>query len=210
MFDLQRLQERTIFRIADQLYKIIAINIMTLVVALPIVTIGPAFIAGYERIRFYLDDRNEAPLVRSFLQSLKTNFLKRLLLGLVVLGVGGLLGWSWYYYYLQINNGLMFLIGLFIVSSFIFIFLMIIIQLPFVALYFPQQTIVNQLKLGLYFGLKRKLRTVTLLLLAIPSLLLIEYAMPVFAFIGVGIPIAISIKIMDEEYKKLLNRTEEE
>lgn len=201
MFNFEKLANSAFFRYTEFLYKIVCINILVLLVSLPIFTLLPALVAGYDRIRFYIEGR-EAPIFKPFFQSFKKNFWRNVLVELIVMAVGALLYWNTFTYLVQIDKGLLFRIGFLIMFIFVIFFLIMLINLPLTCLYFPTIKPMNVLKISLYMGFKIKLRTILLIFPILISIFIFNYVLPLFSFIGVGIAIYLQLKIASSPYER--------
>lgn len=188
----------------DLLSRIVFVNIAVLIASLPIITIGPAFIAGYKQIRYYVSDR-EAPLFKTFIQCFKEQFLKHVLIGLITLISSGLLLFNLWVYFNHLINSVGYVLFTYLLFLFItiiigFALLLIIVHIPLVCTYRPELKIKETIKFSLYMGLKNLLTSLGLIFIALLPLIIIRVAIPVFGFIGVGIPIWMSIRISHRIY----------
>lgn len=110
-----------------KLYSIIALNFFWILFSLPLITIGPSTVALH-RCMFSLITGKETNIFTEFYQSFKTNFVRNMMAGLIVVGFGMLLlsvrnfyfemaantSLTIYYFYIL----LVFLFGLFFVTVF--------------------------------------------------------------------------------------------
>jgi uncharacterized membrane protein YesL len=202
MFNFEKFVNSAFFRYADLLFKIVFVNVMVVIFSLPIITFIPALVAGYEQIKSFIEEK-ETPLFKSYIKSFKKNFSRNFFVGLIVMIVIGLLGLNIQSYYLQIEKGMMYIIGLYISLILLFFILIMTLHIPLSCVYFPHLNTKGILKISFYIGMKYIFTSITLLIPLVMTILLASYSFPIYTFIGIGIPIYISLKLSIRIYKKL-------
>ncbi len=203
MFNFEKFVNSSLFRYADLLFKIIIINLMIVVSLLPIITFIPALVAGYELINYYIDD-NEAPLVKSFIKAFKKNFLRHIKIELILAVIVTLLVINFKTYYSEIASGQMYVVGLYVTLVIMFFVSLMVINVPLSCVFFPNLNALRILKISFYIGIKHVFTSILLLIPVALSAALLNFVFPIFTFIGVGIPIFISLKLSLPIYKKLV------
>ncbi len=201
MFNFEKLVNSTLFRYADLLFKIICVNIMVVIFSLPLITLLPALVAGYDRIKYYMEE-NEAPLFKSFIQAFRYNFYRHFKIGLAIIVLIGLMSLNIYSYYSQIENGVVYIIGLYVSLVLLFFIVLTVVNIPLSCIFFPQLNARKIMKISFYIGIKHVFVSVMMILSFSLTYLLILYAFPVYTFIGISLPIFINLKLATRLYKK--------
>ncbi|HEY8436918.1 MAG TPA: DUF624 domain-containing protein [Haloplasmataceae bacterium] len=209
MFNFEKFTNSALYRYGDLLFKLILINLMVCMVSFLIVTLVPALVSGFECIEYYLEDR-EAPVVRHFFQTLKKNFKRHALLSLLTLSLGYFFLLMAHAYYVQLGKGWFYTLGFGVMIFVLFAYLMLLVQLPMTCVYYPKLKMRDTLKVALYMGLKHPLQTIlSIVALAIP-ILIYDYLLLLFGFVGVSLYIYLNYRLNRSAYVAIANRFEGE
>src|SRR5690606_2421369 len=178
--------------IADWVLRVLCINLLVVICSIPIVTIYPAFLAGYKLFNSYLE-KKEVPIFRGFFKFFKENFKKKLELGFLLAGaiVLGVINMTIYSSYLELNNDIISIIGYYVM-------ILLVISAVFVTLYtlpimtiYPNTNTWLMIKFAFFLSGKYIFRTVLAILIILVPFVLLAFPVTIvfFFFAGVSIPI---------------------
>ncbi len=134
-------------------------------------TIYPCIVAVTDVLRSYVIDGNTG-LLKDFFKAFGRNYLKTLLLSLILFGMIILLRNSYYYFDSLKYNAPINMVGYILTISFILIFIFLIIHLNLVIVYFKELNIIQCIKISLIIAFKDLGKTIILLLIAVASIVL--------------------------------------
>jgi uncharacterized membrane protein YesL len=183
---------------ADWMIRLILVNILVVITALPIVTFYVAFSAGYNVFADYLK-KDEIGVLRSFFNHLKVHFVKKLILGILFIFFILIFYYNLAYYeiLLRSESKTFYHIGYFVSLSLIIIFIVIFLQsfsVSYVHIKLPLRKII---KLSLLVSGKYFLLSILLIsFYFLPYWLFLgSYTMVINVFIGFSIPLVLNALI---------------
>ncbi|MDO9628707.1 MAG: DUF624 domain-containing protein, partial [Acholeplasmataceae bacterium] len=184
--------------IADWIIRIVMINIITIVLSIPIVTLYPAMSAAYNLFSDYTN-RDEPHLLSGYFQYFKKDLWKKIVLGLVFLLVMtlGYANVTYYLTYLKQESGIFYLIGYYItIVLLIAAFVIVLYSFTVVSVY-PKAKYMTIYKLSFYLAGKFFLKTVLLIIATILPffMLLAPLTALMFVFSGVSLSILLNVLI---------------
>jgi uncharacterized membrane protein YesL len=181
--------------IADWIIRLILINIMVVITALPIVTFYVAFSSGYNCFADVLK-KDEVGVIKSFINHLKTHFVKKLILGILFLLFILIFYYNMTYYekLLLHDSQTFYQIGYFVSLSLIIISFVIFLQSFAVSYVYINLPLIKLLKLSLLVSGKYFLFSIVLLsTYFIPYWLFLgTYTFVISVFVGFSIPLLIN------------------
>lgn len=205
MFNFEKFVNSAFYRYTDLIYKMIVINLLVCLVSFPIITLVPALVSGYSCLKFYLEDR-EAPIFKFFFRTFKENFIRHLILSILILGSGYFLLFVVSSYYEQIDKGLFYIIGLLVAILVVFIHIIIFSYVPLTSIYYKQAKATDILKISLYMGMKHPMHMILTLFSLLIPIFIFERLLILFGFIGVSIYIFLNIKINQRLYDSITRK----
>lgn len=182
---------------------IVSLNLLFLLCSIPIITIGAAYTAMYT-VLFRLQEGDEPDILKTFFQAFRANFRKSVLAWMMVLGMGIIL-WFNYYFVFQMQLAAAEVIRV-VLNIILLLFIMIWVYLfPVISYY--DNTMGGYLDFIVRMGIGRLPVTLLLVLVqAVPLcgiLYLAQYmtmAMLVFLCCGFSLSAYLSVKILNKYF----------
>ncbi len=187
--------------IADWVIRIIMINVLMILTSIPLITLFPSLAAGYKLLYEY-KHKNETKLFKTYFLFFKTDFMRKLQIGIILIVVL-LIGYFNVTYYVDIlreNENLFYQMGYYITFAFLFVALVITLYtLPIVNIY-PQLNLTLMMKLAFALSGKYFLRTLVLFVIhLIPfALMLTPFTSLIMVFAGLSLPMILSVLIHEK------------
>lgn len=184
---------------ADWFIRLVVLNLLIIIMSLPIVTLFHAFSAGFNTLSDY-KNRKDVKIFSTYFRYFKQEFVKKLILELIVIAVIVFCYYNGRYYIsmYDYNGQLFYLIGYYVVIALSVSCLAINLFALQVFRVVPKYKLSQILKLA--FLLAGKFFYITILVIAImlsPILLLFNYLTAlVLVFVGVSLPLYITVVIM--------------
>ncbi|VEU82805.1 DUF624 domain-containing protein [Acholeplasma hippikon] len=179
---------------ADWVIRITLINILMVICSLPILTIYPAFVAGYKLFNDYAN-KNEKPIIKTFFKYFIEDFSIKMQLGLMLaLAIGvAIFNLTIYADIAALDPSPINTIGTYVmiimVATVVFV---LIYTLPLMITY-PKTNLWLMMKFAFFLSGKYIFRTVLAVLIAlIPvALMLTPITMLLFIFVGLSTPVVL-------------------
>lgn len=192
--NFEKLMNSKINVVADWIIRIVMINILVILCALPIITLFPALVAGYNVFSDYVD-RKEVRLFPAFFDYFRNHIGKKIGFGVLILLIAyiSFTNSSYYSTVLETSPSAFFMIGYY-VTLVILALIYAMMLYTFVLFYeFPELKLGRIMKLSFFLAGKYYFITIFLVLVnAIPVLMLFTPVTSVlFVFMGVSIPLLI-------------------
>lgn len=226
-----------IFRFFDYIFRLVLINLMVIIPSflalylvslllkgeqnnivafLPLIPVVlyffPAYSAGINTVRMY-EMKMTNTLFKDFFKNFIKTYLKALIESIMITIIVFLFYNSIMFFYNNINQGLINIIGLSLSISFGIIILMIIIHLPLVSSYMEDLNVFQDIKLAVLMAFKDLLISLGIAIfigLWIGFLIMYD-ATHLFLIIGgVSLPIYLSVKLTYKKYAIVYVRTHKE
>ena len=226
-----------IFRFFDYVFRLVLINLMVIVpsflalflvslllkddtnnllIFLPLIPVVlyffPSFTAGVNTVRMY-EMKLSDTLFKDFFKNFIKTYLKSLLESVIITIFVFLLYNSISYFYNNINEGAINIIGLMLSITFAVMILMIIIHLPLISAYMPGLSVFQDIKLAVLMAFKDILISLGLALFIIlwGGILIMADPTKIFLIIGgASLPIYLSVKLTYKKYLAVYVRTNKE
>jgi len=182
--------------VADWIIRIVVINIITILLSLPIITMYPAVSASYHLFSDYVN-KDEIHIISGYYNYFKKDLWKKIVLGLVFVLVV-ILGYANVTYYLEyVNqaNGLFYLAGYYISILLLIIGFVVVLYSFTVVSVYPRAKYMTIYKLSFYLAGRFFIKTILLIFSTVlPFLLLLTPLTAVmFVFSGVSLSILLNV-----------------
>jgi uncharacterized membrane protein YesL len=187
--------------IADWVIRIIVINVLMILTSLPLLTLFPSLAAGYKLLYEY-KHKNETKLFKTYFIFFKTDFMRKLQVGIILIIVL-LIGYFNVTYYVDLlknDETLFYQIGYYITFAFLFVVLVITLYtLPIINIY-PRLNLSLMMKLAFALSGKFFLRTLLLFIVhLIPfALMLTPITSLIMVFAGLSLPMILAVLIHEK------------
>lgn len=189
-------------RFFEWLFMLVFVNILTILLLIPIVTILPAVTAMYATIKESIAEGPNKPIrayFSNFMKYSEKSFIIEIIVGLIFI-IAGISVW---YYYGKIGAGeLLSNVGFWIMFIFIVIVLMMLLHIPLLIVTFESFRARDILKTALYIAFRYLGITAIALVLLVVSIVGIVAA-PIWFLIGFSGPAYLVIKVSEPLYYRL-------
>ena len=189
----------------DWLYKLLIMNVFTLIFTCLVITFLPAVTAMNATIKY---DINETNIFKCYFSNFKRYFLKSFLIELIFLIAIGIVGYAFYFYSYSIFDidqykvfKVIFQIGIVVMLLLAIVVLLMSMHLPLLIITFEGLTVIETIKTAFYIVFRYFLTT--LILLAMFVLKLVgSIAAPIWLLVGISLPTLLGIKLTYPVYYK--------
>jgi uncharacterized membrane protein YesL len=183
--------------IADWIIRIVVINIMTIILSLPIITMYPAMSAGYNLFHDYVN-KDEVNLFRGYFGYLKKDFWKKIVLGLVfvIVVILSYYNVTAYIEYLNQESNWFYLVGYYITIVLLLGAFVIILYSFTVMNVFPKAKYITIYKLAFYLSGKYFFKTILLIISTVLPFLLLLAPLTAVMFVFSGVSLSIMMNVL--------------
>ena len=192
----EKLVNSRINEVADWIIRLIVLNVMIVFFSLAIVTIYPAFSAGYNMFNDYVSKKNPR-LFKDYYRYFKEALGKKILLGLIIVVVFllGYMNIRYYNLYLADNSTLFYTIGYYISLGLLAIWFAMTMYSIIVVRVTTKIKLLYLFKLSFFLAGKYYFRTLLIVSITIAPffLLLTPITTMVFIFMGLSIPLLLNV-----------------
>ncbi len=189
-------------RFFEWLFMLVFVNIFTILLLIPIITILPAITAMYATIKESMAEGPNKPIkmyFSNFMKYSEKSFVLELIIGLIFI-VAGISVW---YYYGKIGAGeILSNVGFWIMIFFIVILLMMILHIPLLTVTFKSFRAREIFKTSMFIAFRYLGITAIALVLFVVSILGIVAA-PIWFLVGFSGPAFLVIKVSEPLYYRL-------
>lgn len=189
----------------DWLYKLLIMNVFTLIFMCLIVTFLPAITAMNATIKY---DINDTGIFKNYFSNFKRYFLKSFLIELLFLVVIGIVGYAFYFYSYGIFDmdsyktfKIIFQVGIVVMLLLGIIVLMMSMHLPLLIITFEELTVIETIKTAFYIVFRYFLTTLILLAMFVIKVVG-TIAAPIWLLVGISLPTLLGIKLTYPVYYK--------
>lgn len=222
----KKLSNSKIFNFFDWVWRLMVLNVLTIIFSIGIITIVPAISATFKTIKDTKENYNSKiikPFISNFVYFFRDSFVFSIILVLVI-GVAGY-GLLWYDGVVGGTDGsvevmdktwyMISLISITIVFLGMIIFLMTFIQIPIILTYFNYGFLDN-IKLSFYMAFKYFLTTIMEVAVVIISVvvlfnaLFIYHLMPIWLFFGISLPLYVICVLSRRFYTFMAGESEDD
>ncbi len=99
--DIEKKTTSKVYIFFDWLYKLLIMNVFTIMSLIPIVTFFPAIVAMNATVK---NDMNEPGIFKNFFRNYKKYFLKSFFIGLILIAIVAIIGFAFYFYSYTIDQ----------------------------------------------------------------------------------------------------------
>ena len=195
--NIEKLFNSKINAFADWVIRLVMINLMVIVFALPVLTIYPAISAGYNMFHDYTTGK-EVKLISGFFNYFKQEIIKKMILG-VIIGIAivfGFLNVRYYSAVLELNSSTFYLIGYYVTLALLAILYASSLYSFVVVKVSPTIKLKNIFRLSLVLAGKFYFRTLLLVIINSSVFLLLFFAPTAMVFIFMGISIVLLLDVL--------------
>ncbi len=190
------------YRIFEWIFMLVFVNVLTILLLCPIITILPAITSMFATIKGAIVEGPNQPIkayFHNFMKYSEKSFVLELIIGLVLI-VSGISVW---YYYGKIGAGeLLSNVGFWIMILFIIIMTMMVLHVPLLIITFKSFKAKDILKTSMFIAFRYL--GITLLALALFILSIVGIvAAPIWFLIGLSGPAYLLIKVSEPLYYSL-------
>lgn len=180
-----------------KLYYIIVLNFMWILFSVPLITIGPSTVALHHCM-FYVIKGKEISVFKEFYHAFKENFVRNMLIGLIVAGFGFLLIFSQNFYIEMATSISPTIYYFYIFVAFIF-FMFLVYIFPVLDTF--DGNILELLRLSLFLSIKNLPMSILMLIIDYFIIYFCQIVIPL-VFIGVAFIVFVNNRIF---LKRVLN-----
>ncbi|MCM1260885.1 MAG: DUF624 domain-containing protein [Prevotella sp.] len=195
------------YRFFDLLYKLLVVNILTIILSMPIITIFPMLVACIATIR---NDLNEGNIIKAYFRNVKQYFVKSFVLGICLLFILAIIIYAFFFWIFQeFHQSSMEWIaqaGFVVMIICLLIYLFSVVHIPYLIIILPKLRKVDIVKTSFYMAFRYIFTTIAMVITfcIIVGLLLICVAIPgllaVWMIIGISLPIFLITKMTKPIY----------
>lgn len=198
-----------LYRFFDLLYRLLVINITTIIVSLPVITIFPAITAATATIK---NNMHETGIFKPYFKNFKQYFFRTFKMGLCLLLAFGAGIYAIYFWSTATSDSkiikIIMEIAIVVVPICLLIFTFMIVHIPLLTITFDKLTNYQIFKTSLYVSVRYFLTTLIMLLatIVVIGMLLLCLVVPgllaVWMIFGISLPLYLVIKFTMPIYYK--------
>lgn len=200
--DIEKKQNSKLYRFFDWLYKLLVMNVFTIMSILPIVTAYPAIVAMYATIK---NDMKEPGIFKIYFSNYKKYFLKSLFLGLIIIASIAIVGFAFYFYAYAIPqdsfNEIVFQMGVAVMILLAIVIIMLSVHIPLITITFNALSVMEIIRTSFFISFRYFITTLILFVMFVLSIVGI-IALPIWFLFGVSLPTLLGIKFTSTVYYK--------
>lgn len=200
--DIEKKVNSKAHRFFDWLYKLLVMNVFTIMSVIPIITAFPAIVATFATIK---NDMKEPGIFKNFFHNYKKYFLKSFLIGLIIIGALAIACFAFYFYAYAIPqdnlNKIIFEMGIAVILILIIIIIMLCSHIPLIIITFNSLSISEIIRTAFYISFRYFISTLILFGMFVVSVIGV-IALPIWFLFGVSLPILLGIKFTQAIYYK--------
>lgn len=193
---------------SDWIIKLVLINVLIILTSLPVITIFPAFIAGYGLLKKYYEGENE-PVIKGYYKLFMQNFKKSFLIEIILVIFLSILTYNIFYFIGTMDQLFINKIGLYVMLVFAVFFIFTVLHLGNVIINYEDLSIKVTIKLAFIFSFKFIITTCLIVLAWVPTILMIIFIPPLVSFIAFSLPLLLSYIVSKPIYSYIARITEE-
>ncbi len=194
---VERMLMQKLNTIADWIIRIVMINIITIILSIPMITLYPAMSAAYNLFSDYTN-KDEVNLFSSYFGYFKKDLWKKIVLSLVFLLVLslGYANVTYYLTYLKAESGIFYLIGYYItIVLLIAAFVVVLYSFTVVSVY-PKAKYMTIYKLSFYLAGRFFLKTILLIVSTVLPFLMLLAPITAMMFVFSGVSLSILLNVL--------------
>lgn len=190
------------YRFFDWVYKLLIMNIFTLIFVCLIFTAFPAIIAMNATIKY---DMNESNIFRTYFSNFKYYFKKAFIINLLLILVIAVVGFAFYFYSYAIPqddiNSIIFQLGVAVMIVLGVIIIMLCVHIPLLTITFESLTVGEIIRTSFYISFRYFVTTLILFGMFVLKIVG-TIATPIWLLFGLSLPTLLGIKLTEGVYYK--------
>lgn len=190
------------YRFFDWVYKLLIINIFTLIFICLVFTALPGIIAMNATIKY---DMNESNVFKSYFSNFKYYFKKAIGLNFLLILVIGIVGFAFYFYSYAVPlddaHTIIFQLGIAVMIILGVVIVMLCVHIPLLVITFESLTIGEVIKTSFYISFRYFVTTLILFGMFVLKIIG-TIAAPIWLLFGISLPTLLGIKLTEGVYYK--------
>jgi uncharacterized membrane protein YesL len=192
----------------DWIFRLVVINLLTLLLSFLVVTILSAIVACYQTIKDYSEGESEQ-VYKVYFRNFKLHSEKSFLIWLIILFILGISLFSINFYVGLDAQNLFASAGFYMMLFMVILCVFVLLHLPLVIVYFRSFSLMETIKASILLGGKYLVTTMLLLLVLVGGLFLLPL-LPISVLVGISIPSYLAYKLSSPVYLYLVGINFEE
>lgn len=185
----------------DWVFRLIIINLLTLLLSFFVVTILPAIVACMKTLKEYASGETEQ-VYKVYFRNFKLYSEKSFFIWLILLVIIAISFISINFYVGLDTANLFSSAGFYMMLFTVVLIVFILLHLPLIIIYFPSFTITETIRASILLGGKYIITTILLLVILILGVLILP-VLPISVLIGISLPSFIAYKLTSPVYTYL-------
>jgi uncharacterized membrane protein YesL len=186
----------------DWIFRLVVINLLTLLLSFLVVTILPAIVACFQTIKDYSQGESEQ-VYKVYFRNFKLHSEKSFFIWLIILFILVTSFISINFYVGLDAQNLFASAGFYMMLFMVFLCVFVLLHLSLVIVYFRSFSVVETIKASILLGGKYLLTTLLLLFILIGGVLLFPL-LPISVLVGISIPSYLAYKLSSPVYSYLV------
>ncbi|MCR3905425.1 MAG: DUF624 domain-containing protein [Tenericutes bacterium] len=194
---VERMLMQKLNTIADWIIRIVVINIMTIILSIPIITMYPAMSAGYNLFNDYVN-KDEVNIFKGYFGYFKKDLWKKIVLGFVFVFAAslGYANVTYYIEYLKQDSDWFYLAGYYVtIVLLLAVFIITLYSFTVIRVY-PKAKYMTIYKLSFYLSGKYFLKTILLIISTVLPFLMLLAPLTAVMFVFSGVSLAILMNVL--------------
>lgn len=205
----QKKYNSKLYRFFDMVYRLLVVNIITIIISLPIITLFPSIVAATKTLK---DNMSDGSIIKSYFKNFGKYFFRSFKMGIVVILIYGAGAYGYFFWTFLIDyeqNPAMEVVaqvGIPVIVICLIIFTFMIVHIPLLMITFEKLTNGEIFKTSLFVSVRYFLTTLLMLfsVVLIVGILLLSMITPgilaVWMILGISLPMFIIIKVTTPIY----------
>jgi uncharacterized membrane protein YesL len=182
----------------DWIFRLVIINLLTLLLSFLVVTILPAIVACFQTIKDYGQGESEQ-VYKVYFRNFKLHSEKSFLIWLIYIVILGISLFSIDFYVGLDTQNLFASAGFYMMLFMVILLVFTSLHLPLVIVYFRSFSIIETIRASILLGGKYIISTILLLLVLVGGTLLLPL-LPISVLIGISVPVYLAYKLSSPIY----------
>jgi len=174
----------------DWVFRLVIVNLLTVLLSFLVVTILPAIVAAYKTIQDYIRGNSEN-VYRLYFRNFKTYSEKSFFIWIIFILIMGISFISINYYIGIDTENIFASIGFYVMVVMVILVVFTLLHMPLILINFPKLTLMETVRASILVGGKYFITTSILLVIFIGGLALLPI-LPISVLIGISFPIYLS------------------
>ncbi|HOI47087.1 MAG TPA: DUF624 domain-containing protein [Bacilli bacterium] len=185
----------------DWVFRLIVINLLTLLLSFFVVTILPAIVACMKTLKEYASGETEQ-VYKVYFRNFKLYSEKSFFIWLILLVIIAISFISINFYVGLDTSNLFSSAGFYMMLFMVILIILILLHLPLIIIYFPSFTIIETVRASILLGGKYIITTILLLIILVLGVMILP-VLPISVLIGISLPSFMAYKLTNPIYTYL-------